>query len=224
VELALRIAGAALVAYLAGSIPWAVIVVRVFWHQDIRTLGSGNTGATNVLRVFGTVPGIGVLLLDGAKGAAGVWLASLLAPPGATEAIISRFAVLGAMAAISGHSFSPFIGFTGGKGVATAAGTVLILAPKAWPILIGVFLVAVALSRMVSVGSITLGVVFPGVCWGVYPERTALLAFTVLASALVLWRHRSNMWRIANGTEPKVTFKRRLWDDMRSRGRGNGGE
>src|SRR5574340_480991 len=109
-EPALRILAAAVVAYLSGSIPWAVIVVRVFWKQDIRTLGSGNTGATNVLRVFGAVPGIAVLLLDAAKGALGVHLAQVLAPGAWGPVGQDWFMALGAVMAIAGHSFSPFIG------------------------------------------------------------------------------------------------------------------
>ena len=222
-ETALRIVAAGLSAYLVGSVPWAVIVVRIFWKQDIRSLGSGNTGATNVLRVFGTAPGVAVLLLDGAKGALGVWLASLFIDPAWGPAGTDWLMVLGAFLSIAGHTFSPFIGFRGGKGIATAAGAITVLAPLVWPVLLVIFLVAAGASRMVSVGSIALAAVFPVVCWVVYPDRIALLLFSILASALVLWRHRSNMARIARGEEPRVRFTRRQWDEMRSR-RSDGGE
>lgn len=213
----LAILSAALVAYVSGSIPWAVIVVRVFWGQDIRDLGSGNTGATNVLRVFGTAPGVAVLLLDAAKGAAGVWFAMLLAPEVWGAAGRDWFMVVGAMAAIAGHAFSPFIGFKGGKGVATAAGAIVVLAPKVIPVMLVLFLIVVAISRYVSAGSIVIALLFPGVCWLLYPDRVALLLFSVLAAGLVLWRHRGNMVRIRRGEESKITFRRRMWDDLKSR-------
>lgn len=213
---ALRILGAALSAYAVGSIPWAVIVVRIFWQQDIRTLGSGNTGATNVLRVFGTAPGLAVMVLDATKGVLGVWLATLFVPAGWGDAGLDWFMVLGAIAAIAGHSFSPFIGFAGGKGVATAAGAILMLAPRVMPIMAVLFVVVVAVWKHVSLGSITIAALFPGVSWWLYPDRHALLAFAVLTSALVIWRHRSNIGRIRRGEESKITFRRRVWDDLKS--------
>jgi glycerol-3-phosphate acyltransferase PlsY len=216
----LRSISAALVAYLCGTIPWAVIVVRIFWRTDIREYGSGNTGATNVLRVFGPAPGISVLVLDAAKGAAGVWLAALLAPDAWGAAGTDWFLVLGAIAAIAGHSFSPWIRFQGGKGVATTAGALLIVAPRVWLVMLIVFLVVVALGRMVSLGSIVLAIIFPVVSYVAHPDRVALILFSLLVSVLVLWRHRSNMGRIARGEEAKITFVRRMWDE----GKGSSGD
>lgn len=219
---ALAIVSAALAAYACGSIPWAAIVVRVFWGQDIRDLGSGNTGATNVLRVFGAAPGIAVLLLDAAKGALGVWFAVMMTPTQWGNAGKDWFMVLGAMAAIAGHAFSPFIGFKGGKGVATAAGSIVVLAPKVILPLLIVFVLIVALSRHVSAGSIGIAILFPGVCWLLYPHRMALLAFSVVTAALVVWRHRSNIGRISRGEESKITFRRRMWDDLKMRHKDGG--
>jgi glycerol-3-phosphate acyltransferase PlsY len=209
-------------AYLVGSIPWAVIVVRVFWKQDIRSLGSGNTGATNVLRVFGTAPGLAVLFLDGAKGALAVALGSLLVPTGWSQSLADWFGVLSAVAAIAGHSFSPWLGFKGGKGVATTAGALLVLAPRVWPVMVVVFVVTVAVWKMVSLGSIVLALIFPVVVSVAYPERWALLVLAIAVSVLVLWLHRSNIGRIARREEAKITFKRRMWDEMKRR-RNNGG-
>lgn len=214
---ALAIPAAVVAAYLAGSIPFAVIVVKVFWGQDIRTLGSGNTGATNVLRVFGTAPGVSVLLLDAAKGALGVWLAVLLAPEAWGASGRDWFGVLGAMAAIAGHSFSPFIGFRGGKGVATAAGAIVMLAPKTVPVMLVIFVAVVAIWKYVSLGSIVIATLFPGVCFALYPDRPALWAFAVIAASLVIWRHRSNIGRIRRGEESKITFRRRMWDELKAR-------
>ena len=214
---AVSILAAVLFAYLAGSIPFAVIVVKIFWGQDIRTLGSGNTGATNVLRVFGTAPGLAVLALDAFKGALGVTLALLMAPAEWGGAGQDWFRVLGAMSAIGGHSFSPFIGFRGGKGVATAAGAIVVLAPRTILVMMVIFLAVVALFKYVSVGSLVIAALFPGVCWMLYPDRYALLAFSVLAAGLVIWRHRSNIGRIRRGEEPKITFRRRMWDELKAR-------
>ncbi len=216
-ESALRIIGAAFSAYLVGSIPWAVIVVKIFWKQDIRDLGSGNTGATNVLRVFGTAPGFAVLFLDATKGALGVWFATLLVPAQWAAAGYDWFGVLGATAAVAGHSFSPFIGFRGGKGVATAAGAIMMLAPKVVPVMVVIFVVIVAIWKQVSLGSITVAALFPGVSWLLYPDRIALVLFSVIASALVIWRHRSNIGRIRRGEESKITFRRRTWDELKHR-------
>ena len=216
-EPALRIAAAALAAYLGGSIQWAVIVVKIFWKQDIRTLGSGNTGATNVLRVFGTAPGLAVLFLDALKGAVGVWLALLLVPAEWAVAGKDWFSVLGAMAAVAGHSFSPFIGFRGGKGVATAACAIVSVAPKVAPVMVIIFVVVVAIWKYVSLGSIVIAVLFPGVSWLLYPDRYALLLFCIVVAALVIWRHRSNIGRIRRGEESRITFRRRTWDELKQR-------
>jgi glycerol-3-phosphate acyltransferase PlsY len=95
--------------------------------------------------------------------------------------------------------------------VATAAGALAVVGPKVWPVLLVVFLVAAGISRMVSVGSIAVAVAFPIACWLIYPERVALLLLSLVMSGFVLWRHRSNMRRIAAGEETKISFRRRLW-------------
>lgn len=223
-EPVIRVLGAALVAYLVGSIPWAVIVVKIFWKQDIRTLGSGNTGATNVLRVFGTPPGLAVLALDAGKGALGVALAMLLVPAAWAADGLDWFGVIGALAAIAGHSFSPFIGFRGGKGVATAAGAIIMLAPKIAPVMVVVFVLVVAIWKYVSLGSIVIAAIFPGVSWLLYPDRRALLLFAFATAALVIWRHRSNIGRIRRGEESRITFRRRTWDELKHRHEQGSGE
>lgn len=223
-ETALRILGTALGAYLVGSIPFGVLVVRIFWHADIRDFGSGNTGATNVLRVFGTVPGVAVLLLDALKGALGVWLAMLLVPDGVSPAGADALVVLGAMAAITGHTLSPFLGFHGGKGVATASGALIVAAPRVVLVLVVVFLVTAAISRYVSLGSIVVAAALPIVSLIVYPGRYIFAVFALIAGAYVIWQHRSNIGRIRRGEETKITFKRRMWDDIKSAVRREGRE
>jgi glycerol-3-phosphate acyltransferase PlsY len=213
VDLLWRIPAAALAAYILGSIPFAVIVGKIFWGVDIREHGSGNTGATNVLRVFGPAPGFTVLALDAAKGAAAVYLAAMIAPAAFTPEGHDWFRIIGAMGAIAGHSFSPFIGFRGGKGVATAAGAIVVMAPRVVPVMIVVFLLVTALGRMVSLGSLSMAALFPPVTALMYPGRYSLLAFSVITAALVIWRHRSNVGRILRGEEAKITFRRRLLDE-----------
>ena len=215
-EGALSILGTVFGGYLVGSIPFAVIVVRLFWKQDIRDFGSGNTGATNVLRVFGTAPGLSVYALDALKGAAGVWLGMLLTPEawGATGA--DWFVVLGAMAAIAGHTLSPFLGFKGGKGMATASGAMIVAAPRVVVVLVVLFVIIVAISKYVSLGSIIIAAALPVVCLIAYPGRYALAMFALFAAAYMIWKHRSNIGRIRRGEEHRISFKRRMWDDTRS--------
>jgi glycerol-3-phosphate acyltransferase PlsY len=163
-DTALRVLLAIVVPYVIGSITWAFIIVRLFWKQDIRTLGSGNTGATNVLRVFGTVPGVAVLLLDALKGALGVWIATALAPEAAGVIALDWFKVIGALAAIAGHSFSFLIGFSGGKAWLLPQGR-----SSSWrrrPSRAPAHLLPhCRVSRIVSVGSLSIGVCFPVVSW-----------------------------------------------------------
>lgn len=212
-DLLWRIPAAAAAAYVLGSLPFAVIVGKIFWGVDVRELGSGNTGATNVLRVFGPAPGFAVLALDGAKGAAAVYVAALVAPLAFGAEGHDWFRIVGALGAIAGHSFSPFIGFRGGKGVATAAGAIAVMAPRVVLVLIGVFFIVTALGRMVSLGSVTIATLFPATTALLYPGRYSLLAFAVVTAALVIWRHRSNIGRIIHGEETKITFRRRLLDE-----------
>ncbi|GAB4285514.1 MAG: glycerol-3-phosphate 1-O-acyltransferase PlsY [Coriobacteriia bacterium] len=219
-EYAWRIGSAALASYALGSIPFAILVGRLFWGEDIRHHGSGNTGATNVLRVFGPAPGFLVLALDALKGAAAVWIAAALAAPAWGMSGHDWMSVLGATVAVAGHSFSPFIGFSGGKGVATAAGAIVVAAPQSAAVMVAVFLIVVGIWHMVSLGSITIAALFPLVTALLYPGRTALIVFAVFACVLVIWRHRSNIGRIARGEESKITFKRRLWDEVRKRRQG----
>ena len=223
-DLVWRIPAALVAAYVLGSIPFAVIVGKLFWGVDVREHGSGNTGATNVLRVFGPAPGFTVLALDGAKGAAAVLVAALLAPAVFGPEGHDWFRMLGAMGAIAGHSFSPFIGFKGGKGVATAAGAIIVMAPRVVPVMIILFLLVTAIGRMVSLGSVVIAACFPVATAVLYPGRYSLLAFSIITAVLVIWRHRSNIGRIIHGEEAKITFRRRLLDESgwrRNRKRGS---
>lgn len=191
-------------AFLFGSVPFAVLVSRIFFKQDIRDFGSGNPGATNVLRTFGPVAGGATFFLDILKGAAAVYLATLLTPTAWSADARDWLMIAAAMAAIAGHSFSPFIGFKGGKGVATAAGAVGVLLPVAFWVLLAMFIVILLITKMVSLGSITLALELPVLCVLLYGDRTPIVLFGLLGGSLVLWRHHANLKRIFRGEEHRM--------------------
>jgi len=210
VELGVRIAGAMLVAYLVGAIPWALIIGKRLYGVDPREHGSGNLGATNVFRVLGARASIITLLLDAAKGALAVVIASLLVPEAQFGFLAHEWTRVGAMmAAVFGHSYSPYIGFKGGKGVATSAGALAVLTPLVFVLELTIFALVVVLSRMVSLGSIVVAVLYPLLVWYVYPDNLPLQITVIILAVLVLWRHRSNMARIVRGQESKITIRGR---------------
>jgi glycerol-3-phosphate acyltransferase PlsY len=199
-----RVVAALVGAFLLGSVPFAVLVSRIFFKRDIREFGSGNPGATNVLRTFGPVAGGATFVLDILKGAAAVYLATLLAPAVWSADGRDWLMIAAAMAAIAGHSFSPFIGFKGGKGVATAAGAIGMLMPVAFWVLFLMFVVILLITRMVSLGSITIAIEFPVLCVLLYGDRTPMLLFGLLGGGLVVWRHHANLKRIFRGEEHRI--------------------
>jgi len=218
-QLALRFAAVAAFAYLTGGIPWALIIGLRFYRIDLRTEGSGNLGATNVFRVLGAKAAAATLALDIAKGAAAVGFAVYAVSAQGYGDLAHQWAMIVAtMAAIMGHSYSPYIGFKGGKGVATAAGALLVLTPHAWPFLLLTWLLVIVLTHTVSLGSIVVAFEYPLLCWWLYRGDWVVIGFAAIAAALVLWRHRSNMVRIVRGTEPKVSFKGR-GSSARNKGR-----
>lgn len=182
-------------SYLLGSIPWGYLV-GVWWKGlDIRRYGSGNIGTTNAFRILGPGPGIVVLLGDILKGT----LAVLLAKSVGGELL----AVTAGLAAIAGHSWSIFLGFRGGRGVATGAGVILGLVPLAIPILFLLWAVTILITRYVSLGSITAAVAAPVVMgWVGHSWLMALLG--LLAGAAVIIRHQPNLERLRRGTEPRI--------------------
>ncbi len=205
----LRIAAPFVVGYLVGGIPWALIVGKRFYGIDPRLHGSGNLGATNVFRTLGARAGLAVFALDVAKGAAAVALAMLVCPPSVTGDARDWVLIGVAMSAVLGHSFSPYIRFKGGKGVATAAGTIAVIMPLSWPILFLTFIIVIVTTRMVSLGSIIMAVEFPILTWLLYGDRPAFIVFSLVASVLVIVRHRSNIVRIYRGEESKISLSRR---------------
>ncbi len=192
------------VAYLLGSIPFGLLVVKAMGRPDIRSTGSGNIGAANVTRSAGLLPGILTLLLDAAKGYAAVWLASRW-----TGGNI-RWMMAAAVLAVIGHMFPIWLGFRGGKGVATGLGVFVPICPEAVAAAFVLWLAVVIFWRYSSLGSLAAAVALPVFVYILYAPRHAppelVTLGTVLISTLVLLKHWSNIARLVAGTEPRIKF------------------
>lgn len=192
-------------AWILGSLPFGLWAGRLLRGIDVRHHGSGNLGATNVYRVLGPGPGIAVLLLDAAKGVAAV-LAARAVLGEAAGAVVGPASLL---AAVLGHSFSPFAGLRGGKGVATAAGAWGVLAPLPLAIALASWILVFAATRIVSAASVTASLVLPlavGVSRG-WRWQDPILWTAVLTGILILARHRSNLTRLRKGREKRLDLQ-----------------
>lgn len=182
--------------YLLGSIPFGLLLTRLTGAGDLRAIGSGNIGATNVLRTGRKGLAAATLLLDLAKGFAAVWIGRALAP---------ELAAVAGAAAVFGHCFPVWLGFRGGKGVATLMGVSLGLAWAIGGVYAAVWLGMLGLTRISSLGGMSAAVAAPLAAWGLgYPQFTPILAGLAV---LVLWLHRANIGRLVAGTEPRVGSK-----------------
>lgn len=188
---------ALLLSYLLGSIPNGLWLCRALWHVDLRQHGSHNIGATNAWRTLGKGPGFLVFFLDMLKGLLAVWLGGMLV---GTPLVMILCGVL----AIVGHSLSLFLRFHGGKGVATGLGVILMLMPKVTVIVFLVWLLLVLATRYVSLGSIVAAALVPVLAL-VFGYPALYVVFGVLAAALIIVRHRSNITRLLNGTENRIS-------------------
>jgi len=199
--------------YLLGSLSFAVLLVRWKTGKDIRTEGSGNAGATNVLRAHGKALGLTVGLLDVGKGAAAVGLTRLVtANP--------RAAAAAGFAAVLGHVFPIFSGFRGGKGVATAVGAFLVLTPLATLACLGVFVLTVALTRYVSLGSCLSIALLPSAARWIGHAHPAIVIAAAATAILVVLKHLENLKRLARGEERRLG--RSAGDgDAKTRGHGD---
>jgi len=194
---------AAVVSYLLGSIPFGYLLVRIFKGEDVRGSGSGNIGATNVARKS-PVLGAATLVLDAAKGLAAVLLARVLFG-GPHQQLMMTMA---AFFAVLGHLFPVWLKFRGGKGVATSLGAFILLTPKSILCLVMLFLLIAIAFRYVSLGSVAVAVAFPLLAWALHEySDSRQLVLIALVSALVIWRHRQNIGRLAAGTESKFGTK-----------------
>ncbi|MBM5817254.1 MAG: glycerol-3-phosphate 1-O-acyltransferase PlsY [Cyanobacteria bacterium K_Offshore_surface_m2_239] len=201
--------GLLLAGYLLGSLPCGWLAARLLAGIDIREEGSGSTGATNVLRVLGKGPALAVFLLDVLKGTAAVLLArEVLGGAGWQGTELDGWVVGAGLAALAGHIWPVWLGWRGGKAVATGLGMLLGLA---WPVglaCLGLFLTVLSVSRIVSLSSMVAAVGLPLLMLGWFPGhggfRPAYLALAVLTTVLVLWRHRANLQRLLEGTEPRL--------------------
>ncbi len=194
-------------SYLLGSVPFGLLVSLLVFRRDIRRLGSGNIGATNVLRNFGVRPFIAVTLLDMGKGVAAVVVGRALGlGPG--------LSLLAGLLSIVGHNWSLFLRFRGGKGIATSGGVIIAAYP--WQVVLavlGTFLVMVLITRIMSVGSLSAAVAFPvaaGVLFhGDLSRFWPHLAVACLASLFAFYRHRENIRRLLSGSEPRISLRPR---------------
>ena len=192
------------VAYLLGSVPSAVWIGRRFYKVDVREHGSHNAGATNTLRVLGRRAALPVFLLDFTKGTAALALAWLAGYPNRSPQMFNLEIALVA-AAVLGHMFPIFANFRGGKGVATLAGSLLAMQPLAVLICFGIFVVVFAISKYVSLSSITAGICFPFVMYFAGGVRyVPMVVFSIVIAVLIVVTHAKNIKRLINRTESRT--------------------
>ena len=212
-----------LLSYLVGSIPNSIIISKAVKGIDIRKHGSGNAGGTNVMRVLGWKHGLLVILLDALKGAIAVVVIARLHYGPLPFTNVSPFddftlvQIIAGLAAVVGHIWTIFAGFKGGKGIATALGMLLMLITVDMLIALGVFVLVVSISRYVSLGSIITAIAVPSVLYireNVFNVDIigygTLFPFIVAVSLLVIFTHRKNLVRLFNGSENKISFKKKI--------------
>jgi acyl phosphate:glycerol-3-phosphate acyltransferase len=206
-ELTLKLLALPVAAYLLGSIPFGLVLARVFGKLDIRQAGSGNIGATNVTRVVGPAAGVLTLLLDAAKGTLAVVLAERLANYSAL------WMMIGAFAALLGHCFPVWLKFKGGKGVATAAGAFAMLSPLALGAALLVFIAVLVIFRFASLASISAAAAMPLLIYFLWAPGFApplVVTFGTLAiTLLIIYKHDANIQRLVTGEEPKFSFSKK---------------
>jgi glycerol-3-phosphate acyltransferase PlsY len=188
------------IAYVLGGIPFGFLLVRWKTGKDVRSMGSGNIGATNVLRTTGRSVAVLTLLLDIAKGFVAVWLADRWT--GGSAGWMSA----AALAVIAGHAFPVFLKFKGGKAVASFIGAYLYLTPLALFAVLIVFVVTVAASRYISLGSVLAAGTFPLAVWMIEHPHPSILGSSVIAGVFIVWRHKSNLERLRAGNENVFSF------------------
>jgi glycerol-3-phosphate acyltransferase PlsY len=198
-----------LLAYLLGSIPTSVWAGKAFHGIDVREHGSGNAGATNVIRVLGWKTGVPVLIIDILKGALAALLPVFFHLASEETAMLTNLQIITGLVAITGHMFPVFAGFRGGKGVAAAAGVVIALHPAVSLVCLGLFALVFAVTGIVSVSSITAGIAFPVVLLGFFDTPSLIFKiFSIIIAAALLITHRKNIKRLIRGEEPRLFRKK----------------
>jgi acyl phosphate:glycerol-3-phosphate acyltransferase len=191
---------AAVLAYLIGGIPFGYLLVRIKTGEDVRSKGSGNIGATNVLRTSGRAAGVVTLLLDIGKGVVAVWLAGKLAGNSPTAMSIAALAVM------AGHAYPIFLKFHGGKAVASFIGAFLVLTPVPLLASLLLFVIVVAASRHISLGSIVAAGSLPLAVYLIEHPPAPVLIASVIAGAFIIYRHAANIQRLRAGVEHVFRF------------------
>ena len=192
---------ACLFSYLVGSIPNGLILGKLLWNIDLREYGSHNIGATNAWRTLGKGPGLLIFFLDFLKGVIGVWLGSMVSGTPISLVLIGIFAILG-------HSCSLFLHFKGGKGVATGLGVIAMLMPQTTIVIFLLWLIIVYLTRYVSLASIIAAAGVPLFAWWANAPGEYII-FGAVAAVFVIYRHKTNIKRLLNGTESKIKAGKR---------------
>jgi glycerol-3-phosphate acyltransferase PlsY len=204
VHLPVTILPLSLAGYLLGSIPFGLLLAKIFGGKDVREHGSGNIGATNVSRLAGPLAGVLTLVFDAAKGATAVWLAARVTGNSANAMIFAG------MAALIGHCFPVWLRFRGGKGVAAALGVFLALCPWAALVAFLLFLIVVLFWRYVSLGSLSAAAAMPLLIYFLWAPGHApplvIMLGTLFAVALIFFKHDANLQRLLDGTEPRYSF------------------
>lgn len=211
-----------ILSYLVGSIPTSIIISKLSHGIDIREHGSGNAGGTNVMRVLGWKKGLLVIILDALKGAIAVVFVARLHYGGLPFQNVSPFddftlvQIIAGIAAVIGHIWTIFAGFRGGKGIATALGMLIMIVTVDMLVALGIFILVVSISRYVSLGSILAAVSVPltlifreNVLHDHIQSYSTILPFVVALALLVIFTHRKNVIRLLNGTESKLSFKKK---------------
>lgn len=213
----LGLVGTFAIAFLLGSIPWGVVIGKLFFHTDIRESGSGNIGTTNAMRVIGKKGGVAVFVLDFGKGLLSGWIATLIGgaclasgTTGFEWVSMREFLALSFIGCISGHIYSPWLGFHGGKGIAVAVGCLFfVFGPVGACLELAIFIVLVVATRYVSVGSIAAAIACPFITLYYYWGDPFAWTLITISAFLVFYAHRENMKRLRAGTESRIGDKKK---------------
>lgn len=192
---------AAVIAYLIGGIPFGYLLVRMKTGEDVRAKGSGNIGATNVLRTTGRAVGVATLLLDIGKGCVAVWLAGKLTNGSATGMSLAALAVM------AGHAYPIYLKFHGGKAVASFIGAFLVLTPIPMLAALALFVIVVAATRHISLGSMVAAGSLPLAVYLIQHPPAVVLIASLVAGVFIIYRHAANIQRLRAGTEYVFRFK-----------------